>query len=336
VIVLLIESQDAFRTDYSPLGCLSFRRKHMQDFLISIGLTDSNQLLILTKTGLRIVIIMAVAFVIKLIASRLITQLKNYLKNKAEENLEEYKRIDTLGRVFRYIATIIITLIAIIQILNELGISIAPVLAAAGVVGLAIGFGAQSLVKDYFTGFVLLLENQVRQGDVVEVGSKSGFVEEVTLRYIKMRDYSGNVHYVPNGTITTVTNMSREFAFAVIDVAVAYRENIEQVMEIMETVGSTLRKDDAFKIQILDDMEMAGVDQLADSAVMIRCRFKVIPLAQWRIKREYFKRLKAAFDQTGIEIPFPHLTIYPGVKQDGSAPALNIKLNDTDTVTAKT
>ena len=305
----------------------------MHDFLVSFGLTDSNQLLILTKAGVRIVMIIMIAFVITFIARRLITKLKSYLKTKAEDNPEESKRVDTLARVFRYIATIVITVIAMIQILNEVGISIAPVLAAAGVVGVAIGFGAQSLVKDYFTGFVLLLENQVRQGDVVEVGSKSGFVEEVTLRYIKMRDYAGNVHYVPNGTITTVTNMSREFAFAVIDVAVAYRENIEQVMEIMETVGSTLREDEACKLKILDGMEMAGVDQLADSGVMIRCRFKVVPLAQWSIKREYFKRLKAAFDQKGIEIPFPHLTIYPGINQDGSAPALNIKLNDTDTTT---
>jgi moderate conductance mechanosensitive channel len=301
----------------------------MHDFLVSIGLTDSSELLILTKTGLRIAIIMVVAFVIKLVSGRLITNLKSYLKVKAEDNLEEYKRIDTLGRVFRYIVTIVISVIAVIQILNELGISIAPVLAAAGVVGVAIGFGAQSLVKDYFTGFVLLLENQVRQGDVVEVGSKSGFVEEVTLRYIKMRDYSGNVHYVPNGTITTVTNMSREFAFAVIDIGVAYRENIEQVMKVMETVGRSLRKDEDFKLKILDDMEMAGVDQLADSAVMIRCRFKVIPLAQWSVKREYFKRLKVAFDKKGIEIPFPHLTIYPGVDQNGSAPALNIHSTKT-------
>ena len=305
----------------------------MHDFLVSIGLTDSSELLNLTKTGLRIAIIIVVAFVIKMIASRLITNLKSYLKIKSEENLEEYKRIDTLGRVFGYIATIVISVIAVIQTLNELGISIAPVLAAAGVAGVAIGFGAQSLVKDYFIGFVLLLENQVRQGDVVEVGSKSGFVEEVTLRYIKMRDYGGNVHYVPNGTITTVTNMSREFAFAVIDIGVAYRENIEEVMKVMQTVGKTLRKDKEFKLKILDDMEMAGVDQLADSAVMIRCRFKVIPLAQWSIKREYFKRLKVAFDKKGIEIPFPHVTVYPGVDQNGSAPALNI--NRMDAVTAK-
>lgn len=296
----------------------------MQDFLVSIGLTDSSELLALSKTGLRIVIIIVAAFVIRLIATRLIINLKSYLKIRSQENLEEYKRIDTLGRVFRYIITIVISIIAIIQILNEIGISIAPVLAAAGVVGLAIGFGAQSLVKDYFTGFVLLLENQVRQGDVVDVGGKNGFVEEVTLRFIKMRDYDGNVHYVPNGAITTVTNMSREFAFSVIDIRVAYRENVEQVIQVMETIGQALRNDEAFKLKILDDMEMAGVDQLTESAVVIRCRFKVIPLAQWDVRREYFKRLKTEFDQKGIAIPFPHLTLYPGEDQNGSAPALHI------------
>jgi moderate conductance mechanosensitive channel len=297
----------------------------MHEFLISIGLTDSSEILSLSKTGLRILVIIVVALTIKLFAGRLITGLKDYLKTQSIDNLEEYKRVDTVGRVFRYIVTILIFVIAGIQILNEVGISIAPVLAAAGVVGVAIGFGAQSLVKDYFTGFFLLLENQIRQGDVAEVGGKSGLVEEVTLRYIKMRDYEGNVHYVPNGTITTVTNMSREYAQSVIDVGVAYRENVDEVIAIMTEVGQALRKDDDFKLKILEDLEMAGVDQLADSAVVIRCRFKVLPLEQWGVRREYFKRLKAAFDEKGIEIPFPHLTIYQGVDQHGTAPALHIK-----------
>lgn len=296
----------------------------MQDFLGFIGLTDSNELLMLTKTSVRILIIIAVALTIKFFSGRFIISLKNYLKNRSIDDLEEYKRIDTIGRVFRYIVTIAILVIAGIQILNEIGISIAPVLAAAGVAGVAIGFGAQSLVKDYFTGFFLLLENQVRQGDVAEVGGKSGLVEEITLRYIKMRDYDGNVHYVPNGTISTVTNMSREFAQSVIDVGVAYRENVDEVMQIMTAVGQDLRADKDFKYKILDDMEMAGVDRLADSAVIIRCRFKVLPLEQWGVRREYYKRLKAAFDAKGIEIPFPHLTVYQGVGQDGKAPALNI------------
>ncbi|MGJ8618716.1 MAG: mechanosensitive ion channel family protein [Methylophilaceae bacterium] len=297
----------------------------MQDFLVSIGLTDSNELLTLTKTGVRICIIIMVALTVKFVSGRFITSLKNYLKNRSINDLEEYKRIDTIGRVFRYTVTIAILVVAGIQILNEIGISIAPVLAAAGVAGVAIGFGAQSLVKDYFTGFFLLLENQVRQGDVAEVGGKSGLVEEVTLRYIKMRDYDGNVHYVPNGTISTVTNMSREFAQSVIDIGVAYRENVDEVMQVMTEVGQQLRADKDFKHKILADMEMAGVDQLADSAVVIRCRFKVLPLEQWGVRREYFKRLKAAFDKKGIEIPFPHLTLYQGAEQDGTAPALHIK-----------
>jgi small conductance mechanosensitive channel len=193
-----------------------------------------------------------------------------------------------------------------------LGISIAPVLAAAGVVGVAVGFGAQSLVKDYFNGFFLLLENQIRKDDVVEIADKAGLVEEITLRYIKMRDYEGNVHYVPNGQITTVTNRSRDFAYAVMDIRVAYDENIAKVMQIMHEVGASILQDAQLRDKVLDTLEIAGVDNLAESAVIIRCRMKVRPLEQWTIKREYLKRIKNAFDAQQIEIPFPHLTVYQG------------------------
>lgn len=284
----------------------------MENFSVLAGFIDTKGLLIFLSTGLRILVIIAVAFVLKKMSGKLIVTIKTQLKNKAIDNLEEFKRIDTVGRVLRYIVTIMIVLIASVQVLNELGISIAPILAAAGVLGLAIGFGAQSLVKDYFTGFFLLLENQIRQGDVIEAGGKSGLVEEVTLRYIKMRDYDGNVHFVPNGNITTVTNMSREYAQSVIDIGIAYKEDISRVIKVMEAVGETLRKDEAFSHKILDKMEMAGVERLEDSAVIIRCRFKVLPLEQWGIRREYFKRIKSEFDQHGIEIPYPHLTVYPG------------------------
>lgn len=301
------------------------KEAHMYDFLTSLNISDNTELIAFIKTSARIALILTAAIIIKLVAGRLISTFKNYLKDRSISDMEEYKRIDTIGRVFRYIVNILIIVIAGIQTLNELGISIAPVLAAAGVVGVAVGFGAQSLVKDYFIGFFLLLENQVRQGDVAELGGKSGFVEEVTLRYIKMRDYDGNVHYVPNGAITTVTNMSREYAQSVIDIGVAYREDVSHVMDVMQEVGKALREDNDYKDKILDDMEMAGVEQLADSAVIIRCRFKVLPLQQWGVRREYFKRLKAAFDEKGIEIPFPHLTVYPGEDKHGSAPALHMK-----------
>jgi len=297
----------------------------MENIITIFGLTDPSALWALIKTALRIFLILVIAATLMKLSAKLIMTLKLHLRDRAVDDAEELKRIDTVGRVFRYIATIIIAMIAIVEILHELGISIAPILAAAGVVGVAVGFGAQSLIKDYFNGFFLLLENQIRQGDVVDAGGKAGLVEEVTLRYIKMRDYSGNVHFVPNGTISTVTNMSRGFAQAVIDVGVAYRENVDTVMQVMIKVGEDLRADDNFQFKILEGIEMAGIEQLDNSSVVIRCRFKVMPLEQWGVRREFLKRIKAAFDEQGIELPYPHLTIYPGQYKDGSSPAFNVQ-----------
>ncbi len=243
-----------------------------------------------------------------------------------QDDLERVKRLNTLEQVFRYIATVLITLIAAMLVLSEVGISIAPILAAAGVLGIAIGFGAQSLVKDYFTGLFLLLENQVRQGDVVEVAGKGGLVEEMTLRYIRLRDYEGSVHYIPNGTIDTVTNRSRSFAHAVIDVGVAYREDVDEVYAVMREVAVGLRGDPEFADKIVEDLEIAGVDQWGDSAVVIRCRFKVRPLEQWGVRRAYLYRLKKAFDAAGIEIPYPHLTVYAGQPKQGQAAPLPVLL----------
>jgi len=209
-------------------------------------------------------------------------------------------------------------------VLSELGISIAPILAAAGVLGLAVGFGAQSLVKDYFSGLFLLLEDQIRHGDVIEAGGKSGLVEEVTLRYVRMRGYDGNVHFVPNGQIESVTNMTREYSYALIDVGVAYRENIDEVFAVIRQVAAGMRADPQFQHVILEDVDLAGVENWADSAVVIRLRIKVFPIEQWNVRREFLRRLKAAFDTHGIEIPFPHLTVYAGQMKDGSAPPFQL------------
>jgi small conductance mechanosensitive channel len=214
-----------------------------------------------------------------------------------------------LSRVIRYVLTVLTTVVTVLLILGELGVAIAPVLGAAGVVGIAVGFGAQSLVKDYFTGFFLLLENQIRIGDVVEAGGKAGVVEELTLRYLRLRDYSGNVHFVPNSNISVVTNMSLGFAYAVIDVGVAYKEKVERVIEVIREVGARLRREPEFAERILDELEIAGVEQWADSAVVIRCRFRVMPLEQWTVRRTFLQRLKAEFDAQAIEIPFPHLKV---------------------------
>jgi len=280
-----------------------------------------------TVTIVRVVAIVVVASIAIGVLQRLIRLFRERIASRFDDP-ESVKRAATLGRVFRYLVAVIISLIAGMLVLAELGISVAPILGAAGVVGLAVGFGAQSLVKDYFSGFFILLENQVRQGDVVEIGGKSGLVEEVTLRFVRLRDYSGNVHFISNGLITTVTNMSRGFAQSVIDIGIAYREDVDEAFELMRVVAADMRADPDFGPRILDDLEIAGVDQWADSAVVLRCRFKVAPLAQWGVRREYLRRLKRVFDQRGIEIPFPHLTVYPGVAKDGSAPEFRIRQPD--------
>jgi len=274
-------------------------------------------------TLLRIVLIALAAWAGLRVIQRLIRIARDRV-DRGMDDPEQLKRAQTLGRVFRYIASVVIVVVATTLILSELGIAVAPILGAAGVIGLAVGFGAQSLVKDYFAGFFILLENQIRQGDVVDIGGKAGLVEELTLRYVRLRDYDGNVHIVSNGLITTVTNMSRGFAQSVVDVGVAYRENTDEAIGVMSEVGAGMRADPVFGAKILDDLEIAGVDKWADSAVILRCRFKVRPLEQWNVRREFLRRLKMAFDARGIEIPFPHLTIYSGAAKDGTAPPFRV------------
>jgi small conductance mechanosensitive channel len=270
--------------------------------------------------SLRIVLIAVVAWIAAAVVNRMIRGFRVRISARLEDR-EQIKRAETLGRVFRYLASVVLSLIAAVLILSELGVSIAPILGAAGVVGLAIGFGAQSLVKDYFSGFFILLENQVTTGDVVKIADKAGLVEDVTLRYVRLRDYDGNVHFVPNGLITTVTNMSRGFANAVLDIGIAYREDTDEAFEAMRSVGREMRGDPTFGPKILDELEIAGVERLDDSAVVLRCRFRVRPLEQWATRREFLRRVKKAFEARGIEIPYPHLTVYAGAGKDGSAPA---------------
>lgn len=260
-------------------------------------------------SALRIGAIVAVAWFATSVLQGLIRRFRVRIAQRLDD-AEAVKRAETLGRVSRYLVAVVMSLVAGVLVLSELGISVAPILGAAGVVGLAVGFGAQSLVKDYFTGFFLLLENQIRQGDVVKLGEHGGLVEEVTLRFVRLRDYDGHVHFVPNGQIGSVVNLSRGHAQAVVDVGVAYREDLDRVMDVMKQVAETLRADAAFSERILDRFELAGVERWDDSAVVLRGRFRVAPLAQWDVRREYLRRLKAAFDHHGIEIPFPQLSVH--------------------------
>ncbi len=256
-----------------------------------------------------VVVILLGAWLLRALIRRLVRAAHARLIER-QETADDRRRMETLERVTQYIATVILVAITVMLVLSEFGISIAPILATAGVAGLAVGFGAQSLVKDYFTGFVMLIENQIRVGDVVEVAGKAGLVEELTLRYVRLRDYEGAVHFVPNGAIATVTNRSRVFAYAVMDIGVAYKEDIDKVYALMRQVAAHMRDDPDYKEKVIDDLDIAGVDQWADSAVIIRCRLKTIALEQFGVRREYLRRLKLVFDANGIEIPFPHRTVY--------------------------
>lgn len=301
---------------YQPDKIRTFRNNEitMETFIESLHIP---------KDILRVAVILLLGWLALVLGRKLIRMFHHYMKARAD-SAEDGRRIETLARVFRYIANVVITLVAGMLVLSELGISIAPFLGAAGVVGIAVGFGAQSLVKDFFSGFFMLLENQIRIGDAVELAGKVGMVEEITLRNTVLRDIEGNVHYIPNGEITIVTNKSRGYAYAMINLGVAYREDLDEVYRVMRETGAALRADPEIGSRILEDLEIQGVQDWGDSAVVIRCRFKTMAMEQWGVRRAFLGLLKKAFDAHGIEIPYPHLTIYAGQDKQGKAPPLRI------------
>ncbi len=229
---------------------------------------------------------------------------------------------DTLTHVIHEVARVVILAVGSMMILSEVGVDLKPILAAAGLGGLAIGFGAQNLVKDVISGFFILLEDSIRVGDVVEIAGVEGLVEEVKLRTITLRDVSGNVHVVPNGVIDKVKNLTRLYSFYLFDVRVAYREDVDEVMGVLQEIAEEVRRDPQFAGDILEPLEMLGVDQFAESAVIIKCRIKTKPIKQWQVGREMNRRIKKTFDAKGIEIPFPHQTIYWGEPKKGIPPPL--------------
>lgn len=233
-------------------------------------------------------------------------------------------RVRTLLPLLRRFVSIALGLIATLIVLSELGINIAPLLAGAGVIGLAIGFGAQTLVKDVITGIFILAEETVSVGDIVDLGGNAGVVEDISIRTIRLRDTEGIVHVIPFSEVTRIKNMTRGFARALFDIGVSYREDIDEVIGVIVALAAEFRAEPEWSARILEDLEMWGVDQLADSAVVIRCRFKTLPAQQWNVKREFSKRLKKRFDELGIEIPYPHQTIYFGVDKHGNALPLGV------------
>lgn len=233
-------------------------------------------------------------------------------------------RVRTLLPMLRTVLTGAIGITVVLIILSEIGVNVAPLLAGAGVVGLAIGFGSQTLVRDIITGIFLLAEDAVSVGDVVSLGGLSGVVEQLSIRSIKLRALDGSVHIIPFSAVTTVTNMTRDFSQAVMDVSVAYHEDTDRVSEVLRDIGREMREDARWGAVIRDDLEIMGVHALADSGVVIRCRFKTEPMQRWNVQREFFRRMKKRFDEEGIEIPFPHrkLILQPAEPPKSAPPPL--------------
>ncbi|MGD8568279.1 MAG: mechanosensitive ion channel family protein [Gammaproteobacteria bacterium] len=283
-------------------------------------------------TALRMLLILVIAWIALKVIRRVLQKLEQRLlraqQTESETASEQAKRIETLIRLLRQGVVIVLWVVVLLVILRELGVDIAPILASAGIVGLAVGFGAQNLVRDVISGFFMILENQVRVGDVAIVNGTGGLVERVNFRTIVLRDLSGVVHVFPNGAINTISNMTSEWSAYVFDIGVAYKEDVDRVIQIMRDTGKALREDKKFGPLMVDDIEVFGVDQFADSAVVIKGRLRTKPIKQWDVGREYRRRLKYAFDEAGIEIPFPHRSIYFG---EASKPFAAQLLNKTST-----
>jgi len=266
----------------------------------------------LLSHGIKIAIIGVGAFVLNRIGSKIIKRTIRIavVPDSAMSEEAEHKREDTLIRIFNGVLNISILLIALMMILKEAGLDIAPILAGAGIVGLAFGFGGQYLIKDIISGLFIILENQYRIGDVININGTGGLVEDISLRMTTIRDMNGTVHHIPHGEIKIVSNLSKNFARVNLEIGIAYDSNLEHVIETINKTGNELAEDPLFKDSILKTPQFLRINEFADSSIIVKVVGDTKPLKQWEISGEMRKRLKIAFDKEGIEIPFPQTVIH--------------------------
>jgi small conductance mechanosensitive channel len=262
--------------------------------------------------GLRLLVIATSAYLIARGLHFLIDSLQIFLGSRDSnptDLLERKKRIATLGQLLRVVATLLVGGVATLMTLSLFNVDIRPILTGAGIAGLAVGFGAQNLVRDVIAGFFLILEDQVRLGDVVSINGKSGLVEAIRLRTIVLRGHDGTVHVIPNGVINDLSNMTKDFSYAVLDIAIPYEENIDAVEEVLRSVANELRADPAHGSNILEPLEVLGVEAFGEASVQLRVRIKTVPIQQWTVGREFRRRIKLAFEARGIEFPARPVTV---------------------------
>jgi small conductance mechanosensitive channel len=266
-----------------------------------------------------LLILIVLMFIALKVVRAAIKKLRKGMTTRAERNEsvdtgEATKRIDTLSNILNAVLKVVLWAVFLMIALQKFGLNIGPIIASAGIIGLAVGFGAQELVRDFISGFFIILENQIRTGDVAIIDGTGGLVEKIELRTITLRDFSGVTHIFQNGKISNISNMTKDWSAMVFDIGVAYKEDTQKVMDVMKKVGDELREDPDFKNNILEPIEIFGLDKFANSAIVIKARLKTKPVQQWSVGREYRKRLKEEFDRLKIEIPFPHTTVYWGEK----------------------
>ncbi len=277
------------------------------------------------SSAVTILVVVGVSLLIFETVSR---SVQRYLSAKDDEGqtVERSARARTLLPLAHKALVGLLFIMTTFIILSEVGVDITPLIAGAGVFGIAIGFGAQSLVRDVISGFFILMEDTFVVGDVVDIGGNAGVVEAISIRTVKLRDLTGTVHTIPFGDVTRIKNLTKDFSYYLLDVGVAYREDVDEVMQVLRDLGAELQEDVAFKFSILEPIEILGVDAFADSAVIIKARIKTRPIRQWAVGREFNRRMKNRFDELGIEIPFPHQTVYFGVDKQGDAPPANLRV----------
>jgi small conductance mechanosensitive channel len=266
----------------------------------------------LLSHGVNILIIVVGTIVLNNILGRIIKRsVKVAVVTNSQVSKEaEEKREKTLIRIFKGIVRILLIIISTLMVLSEIGIQIAPILAGAGIAGIAVGFGGQYLIRDIITGLFIIMENQFRVGDVVTINSTGGTVEDITLRMTTLRDLDGTVHHIPNGEITIVSNMSKYFSRVNLNVGVAYNTRLDHAIEVINRVGKNLAEDPAWKVHIISAPQFLRVDSLSDSSIDLKILGDTKPIMQWAVAGELRKRVKEEFDKEGIEIPFPQIVLH--------------------------
>jgi len=264
--------------------------------------------------AVRIGFILVFAYICTRAVGRVLYALRNYtvrmmLRSGGGTEFELEKRAATIGSLARKTMFVLIWAIAWLMVLKEMNFDVRPLLAGAGVAGVAVGFGAQNIIKDVLGGLFLMMENQIRINDVAIINGKGGLVEEINLRTTVLRAEDGAVHIFPNGGIQSLANLTREYSYYVFSISVAYKEDTDRVITVLKELGEQLMADDRYRSAILSPLEIMGVDQLGDFAVVVKARFKTLPSQQWLVGREMNARIKKRFAEAQIGLPFPTQTI---------------------------